>query len=54
MIRMLTTQNLILSAPSLQDLSAINDFETRNNNHLKNGNQLTQQIIFFMKKIKNG
>lgn len=35
MISALTTQNLILSAPSLGDLLAINDFEIRNNNHLK-------------------
>jgi len=33
---MLTTQNLILSKPSLEDLLAIEDFETRNSKHLKN------------------
>jgi [ribosomal protein S5]-alanine N-acetyltransferase len=31
----LTTKNLILSAPSSGDLLAINDFETRNHDHLK-------------------
>lgn len=35
MISTLTTQNLILSAPSSGDLSAINDFEIRNDSHLK-------------------
>jgi [ribosomal protein S5]-alanine N-acetyltransferase len=35
MISTLTTQNLILSAPSSGDLSGINDFEMRNNDHLK-------------------
>lgn len=35
MISTLTTENLILSAPSSEDLSAINDFENRNNKHLK-------------------
>lgn len=31
----LSTQNLILRMPSYEDLSAINDFENRNRNHLK-------------------
>lgn len=31
----LKTQNLILSTPSSEDLSAIHDFETRNRSHLK-------------------
>lgn len=35
MTHTLTTQNLILSSPSLEDLSEINDFENRNSNHLK-------------------
>lgn len=35
MIDMLTTQNLILSVPSQDDLSAIKDFEDRNRSHLK-------------------
>lgn len=34
MISTLTTQHLILSAPSSGDLSAINNFEIRNDNHL--------------------
>ncbi len=35
MINMLTTQNLILSVPNQDDLSAIKDFEDRNRNHLR-------------------
>ncbi len=35
MIKNLTTLNLILSSPSLDDLSALNSFENRNKNHLK-------------------
>ena len=35
MISMLITQNLILSLPSQDDLSAIHDFENRNLNHLR-------------------
>jgi hypothetical protein len=32
---MLRTQNLILSLPSQDDLSAIKEFENRNRNHLR-------------------
>ena len=31
----MTTANLILSTPSLDDVMAINDFEIRNKDHLK-------------------
>lgn len=35
MIKMLTTQNLILNLPNQDDLSAIKGFEDRNHNHLR-------------------
>lgn len=50
----LTTQNLILSFPSPEDLSPINDFEERNSNHLRkweSTNQSTNEEI--QKRLEN-
>ncbi len=58
MISTLTTQNLILSPPNPEDLSAINDFEDRNSNHLRkweSTNPSNSQSVYeeIQKRLKN-